>query len=621
MKLNKQLNTFNVFSIGAGAMISSGIFILPALAYQTAGVGMLFSYLLAGILMIPAIFSQLELSTAIPKAGGSYFYVERILGTPVGTIAGVANWFSIALKSAFALVGIGAFATIVWPQLSPFQIKLIAATSALFFTLLNIFSVEASGKIQTVLVIFLIVILSLYIILGYRHVNFGHFDFSNLKWGDILAATGMVFISYGGITKIDSISEEVKDPGKTLVRGILSAFIVVQSLYLLILFVLIGVFDASKLAHSYAPISDSSVVFAGEIGLILTAIAAMLAYITTANAGLMTSSRVPLAMSRDSLLPSFFEKTVPKVKTPYISILLTSAFMILVIFAFDIKSLAKVASLFMILIFFLINLALIVIRFSHVANFRPAFRSPLFPFIQIVGIISYALLILEMGPLVIGIASGFIALSLIWYFVYVRKRVKRKSAFIHLVENLTSPDLIENTNELEEELLEILIERNEIKEDRFDQIIRQANILDLNHSIGRDELFHIVSQTIAEKWQISPDTVLEKLKTREEQTSTLIYPGIAVPHAIPHIVLEGTSKFDIVVVRNKSGIIWNETGERVYTVFCLMGTRDERNFHLRALMAIAQIIQNINFNIEWMKARDEKELRTVLLLSDRKRNF
>ncbi len=621
MTLNKQLNTFNVFSIGAGAMISSGIFILPALAYQMAGPGMLFSYLLAGILMLPAIFSQLELSTAIPKAGGSYFYVERILGTQVGTIAGVANWFSIALKSAFALVGIGAFATLIWPHLPPLQIKLIAVAACLLFSALNILSVEASGKIQTILVIFLILILAFYIILGYRHVDFARFDFSKLKWEHIISATGMVFISYGGITKIDSISEEVKDPGKTLVRGILSAFIVVQSLYLLTLFVLIGVFDAAKISVSYAPISDSSVVFAGEIGLILTAIAAMLAYITTANAGLMTSSRVPLAMSRDSILPKFFEKTTPKVKTPYVSILLTSGFMILVILVFDIKNLAKVASLFMILVFLLINLALIVMRFSQVSNYKPAFRSPFFPVIQILGILAYTFLIIEMGPMVIGIASGFIALSLVWYFLYVRKRVKRKSAFLHLVENLTSTDLVSDATELEEELLQILIERNEIKEDRFDHLIRQASILDLEQSIKRDDLFHLVAEKISKKWKTDSETIYQKLTAREEQTSTLIYPGIAVPHAVPHIILEGESKFDIVVVRNKSGIIWNDQGERVYTVFCLMGTRDERNFHLRALMAIAQIIQDIHFNMEWMKARNEKDLRSVILLSNRKRDF
>ena len=77
-----------------------------------------------------------------------------------------------------------------------------------------------------------------------------------------------------------------------------------------------------------------------------------------------------------------------------------------------------------------------------------------------------------------------------------------------------------------------------------------------------------------------PRRVEEKLQIREEQASTLIYPGVAVPHAIPHIIIEGEGRFDIVLVRNKKGIVWNEAGDVVYTAFCLVGSKDERNFHL-----------------------------------------
>ncbi len=620
MKMEKKLGALGVFSIGAGAMISSGIFVLPAIAYQNAGSGILIAYFLAGILMLPALFSKLELVTAIPKAGGTYFYIERILGTPYGTIAGFANWFSISLKGAFALIGIGIFATLIGPELSVWHIKSIAIGACIFFTLLNLLSVKTSGNVQIVLVGFLILIMSGYIIYGYRYVDFSHFQgMTHFEWDKILSTTGLVFISYGGITKIASVAEEIKDVRKNLVKGMISAFVVVQILYLLTIFVLIGVMPKGELQHSLTLISDSAAIFSGLTGLIIMSIAAMVAYITTANAGILSASREPMAMSRDSILPPFFSKISLKRKTPYWPILFTGLFMILVITVLDIKNLAKVASLFMIFLFAMVNFALIVIRVSKIANYKPSFKAPLFPVLQIIGILAYILLIIEMGAFIILFASLFVLAALAWYFLYVKKRVTRKSALVHTVQKLLTKDLTDDTLELEEELLDILIERNEIIEDRFDKLIRKAVILDLEHSITKEELFSLLSIEVEKKLDIPAKEVLKKLQEREEISSTLLYSGIAMPHAIPHIIIAGSHKFDVFIVRNKQGILWNDKNEMVYTAFCLISTKDERHFHLKSLMAIAQIIQNENFNKEWMKARDVTDLRTILLLANRKR--
>jgi len=639
MPLKKQLNAIEVFSIAAGAMISSGLFVLPAVAYKKAGIGILLSYFFAGILMIPALLTKLELATAIPKAGGTYFFSERILGSAAGVVNGFANWFSISLKSAFALVGIGAFASIIFPNMNLLTInfigltfsiewtKIIASCSCLIFTMLNLFSVKSSGKIQVLLVVFLLIILSYFILFGYRVMDLSIYkNIHKLKWSEIITATGMVFISYGGLTKIASIAEEVKNPEKNLVKGGLSAFIIVQIFYILVIFVLLGVLPDYKLKNSIAPISEAAHYFShgtllGSIGMILTTIAAMLAFITTANAGIMAASRVPLAMGRDGLVPAFFNTISKKKKTPYIAIILTSIFMLITIFLLDIEKLAKVASLFMLLLFVMVNLSLIVIRFSKISNYKPTFKSPLFPAIQIIGIVVYLFLIFKMGIFTILIALIFIIISLAWFFIYSRKKVARKSAFLHMMQNLTAPDIEdeEEDKELENELLDILIERNDIVEDRFDKIIRNCIVLDLKKKITREELFKMAGKVIAERWVLDKNDIEEKFTVRESQASTLIYPGVAIPHAIPHIIIDGKNKFDIVLVRDKKGIVWNKEGDIVYTAFCLMGSKNERNFHLRALMFIAQILQDPNFHKEWMNAKNEKELRSVILLTKRRR--
>ena len=136
--LKKDLGLMGVFCVSSGAMISSGLFVLPSLAFVKAGPGLLLSYLLAALLVLPAMLSKAELATAMPKAGGTYFYIDRTFGPAFGTMAGFANWFPISLKSAFALVGIGQFAILIYPDVSLWTIKLIAVSFCAFFVLINI---------------------------------------------------------------------------------------------------------------------------------------------------------------------------------------------------------------------------------------------------------------------------------------------------------------------------------------------------------------------------------------------------------------------------------------------------------------------------------------------------
>ena len=114
--LKKELGLMHVFCIAAGAMISSGLFVLPGIAFAMAGPSIILAYAMAAVLVVPALFAKAELATAMPKAGGTYFFIERSLGTLPGLLAGLANWLGIALKSTFALIGIGAFVRVAQPE-------------------------------------------------------------------------------------------------------------------------------------------------------------------------------------------------------------------------------------------------------------------------------------------------------------------------------------------------------------------------------------------------------------------------------------------------------------------------------------------------------------------------
>lgn len=613
-KLKKELNAIDVFSVASGAMISSGLFVLPAIIYLIAGPSIILAYIFAAILIMPAMFSKAELATAMPKSGGTYFFIYRSLGPLFGTFAGLASWFSLSLKSAFALLGMGIFLQPLFPSFTPGTVKLIAVAFTILFTYLNVLSVKESGRFQVALVLSLVGILFIYIFSGLNYIDVNRYvPFKPGGWVNVFTATGMVFISFGGLTKIASVAEEIKDPGKAIARGMFSAFFVVTLIYVLTIFVTTGLLDRLEFQQTLTPISLAASKHIGTFGFVILSVAAMLAFATTANAGLLAASRNPLAMAKDNLLPSFFSRISIRFKTPTISILITSLFMIAVITVLDLKSLVKVASTMMLILFSLVNISMILMRESKIVSYKPAFKAPFYPYIQIIGTVFYIALIIEMGRLPLLITVMFFILSILWFLFYSKSRNLKDSALIHIVERVTSKEIKSST--LPNELKEILIERDEIIEDRFDRLIQNATIIDLDEKIDVHELFRIVSEIYSKKFGMPSETAYELLHSREKDSTTAIQSGLA----IPHIIIEGESEFDIVLLRSIDGISFGEDIPPVHMVFALAGTKNERNFHLKALMAIAQVVQNRDFISNWMKAGGIEELRNLVLLADRVR--
>ena len=613
-KAKKPLGMLEVFCIASGAMISSGLFVLPSVVYSIAGPGIIISYVIAGILVIPAMLSKAELGTAMPKAGGTYFFVGRSLGPLMGSFAGLANWFSISLKGAFALIGMGAFVKIIYPDTTIIHIKLAAIAFVLIFTLINIISTKHSGHAQDFMVFALIGILIFYIVTGFGKIEYSNFvPFIPKGKLSILATSGMVFISYGGLTKIASLAAEINNPGKTLPAGMFLSFIVVNILYILSIVLTIGILSGEVLSNTYTPISLAAEAVTGKTGLILLSIAAIFSFATTANASILSASRIPLAMAEDKLLPGKIAAKTKKHGIPWFSILMTSLFMIIVIIALDLKSLVKTASTMMLILFTLINFSVILMRESKVVSYRPKYKSPFYPYIQVIGIVAYLTLIAGMGEMPLLTTGGFFLLSSLWFAFYTKDAGLRDSALIRIVERVISKDF--TGPKLHEELTEILFDRDDIQEDRFDKLIREAVIIDIKENVTVEVLFNKIAAAFAIKVKTPYDVLLEKLWKREESSTTALDPRLA----IPHIVLEDDEDFYIVVTRVQKGVWFSDETPAIKTIFALGGGKNERNFHLKALMAIAQIVKSDRFEERWEAARNEEELRHIILLSERKR--
>jgi amino acid transporter len=340
-------------------------------------------------LIIPSVLSKAELSTAMPRAGGTYFYIERSLGSIWGLFSGFASWFSLALKSAFAVVGMAVLIEVVLQmlspgQLNPWHLKAIAIACCLGFTILNIVSVKHTTRFQVLFMGILLAILAFFVIFGVRAVESVRYKgFLEKGWPAVFATAGLVFISFGGLTKVASIAEEVKYPGRNLPLGMVLAWLIVTFFYVGVIIITVGVVAGPELGGSLMPISLAASKFLGPAGFVLLSVAAIAAFVTTANGGILAASRSPMAMSRDRLLPPLLARVNDRFKTPHISILLTGGFMVTAIVFLDIESLVKTASTLMIILFILVNASVIIMRESRIQSYRPKFKSPLYPYIHI----------------------------------------------------------------------------------------------------------------------------------------------------------------------------------------------------------------------------------------------
>jgi len=421
-ELERDLGLPAVLAISVGAMIGSGIFILPALALKIAGPAVVLAYALAGLLVVPAALSKSEMATAMPEAGGTYIYIERGMGPLPGTVAGVGTWFSLSFKGALALVGgVPYLLLLVDLPMRPVAIGLAAV-----LILVNLVGVKQTGRFQVAIVVVMLAALGWFAAGSAPGVQGGNYaDFLGFGIEGVLAATGLVFVSYAGVTKVASVAEEVEEPGRNIPIGILGSLAFTTVLYVAVVAVLVGVTDPGSVAGTLTPVAVAAEATLGRAGVVAVILAAVLALVSTANAGILSSSRYPFAMSRDSLAPPSLSTVSDRFGTPVASITLTGAVMLVLIAFVPILEIAKLASAFQILVFALINVALIAFREGS-ADYEPEFTSPLYPWVQLFGVVSGLLLLAQMGTVALVGAVLIVAGSVAWYALYVRPRVRRE---------------------------------------------------------------------------------------------------------------------------------------------------------------------------------------------------
>ena len=617
-RLEKQLGLWDVYALATGATLSSGFFLLPGLAAAGAGAAMPLSYLVAAAIVLPGLFSSVELTTAMPKAGGIYYFLDRSMGPLVGTIGGFGSWIALVLKAAFALIGVGAYLQLFFPTL---EFGPIAAGLAVLLGGVNYLGAKKSGSAQVMLLIGLFFLLLWFCGFGLMKIEVGRLGgIFQPEAAGLISTAGLVVISYMGLTKVASVAEEVRNPERNIPLGTFLSFATVVLVYVVGTAVMIGVTGADVLAAAddghgdLTPVATVARDMAGGTGALVMTIAALLAVSSGANAGILSASRYPLAMGRDRLLPDFFGRVGAR-GTPTVGIAATVAVIVFCVTLFDPTGIAKLASAFKLVMFALGCLAVIVMRESRIESYDPGYRSPLYPGMQILGILAPFWLIVEMGILPTLFTFTLIMLGATWFTYYARERVDREGAIFHVFERLGR----QRDDRLDTELREILKERGPRDADPFDALFTHARVIDVDGSVDFESLASRAADRLALDLPVPAAQLAEGFLEGTRIGATPVSHGAALPHVrLPEIEAP-----QLLLARVRGGVRFEKLAvgldplDTVHAVFFLVGPDSDPGRHLRILAQIARRVDQDAFMPEWLEAEGQTQLKEALFRNER----
>ncbi len=723
-KLKKELGLFSVFSISTAGLLSAGFFILPGLTTHFAGTLAFTAYLIAGLLMIPALLSMAELSTALPRAGGPYYFLDRSLGPMVGTVGGFGTWLALVLKSCFAFIGLAGYLVVLatvlgmggeWVDNEWFR-RGVAVVLTVAFAALNIFGAKETTKLQNILMVCLSVVLAYFIVQGVVYVltefrtmalldrltpimgdpllgttgsevaaqqdaarelaegtraamtgevqghGSGQAAGGGYNFHGLAVAVGLVFVSFAGLIKMASVSEEVKNPGRNLPLGMFLSLIVATLVNAVGVLIMVETLSDYRMpggglwlrSEDISPAATAEAVFhhwlPEPMGLILICLAAIAAFAASGNAGILGASRYPLAMSRDKLVPAKLSG-MSSFGTPTFAVLLTAAVMIAAVMTLDVIYVAELAGAFNLLVFGLLSIAVIVMRESRIESYDPDFKSPLYPWMQIVSIVISLYLIWELGTVSILFSLSVIAVGVAWYWFYARGHAKREGAIYHIFERLGH----HRHDPLDAEFREILKEKGARATDPFDDVIARATVIDAEDDLNFVAAVGLAAKDFASHLPVEADAVRRRFIESGKFGDTPMAHGAALPHFRTHEVEHP----DMVIVRSRRGFVTtlpepsggraDDDGQggrargngkenggdmprrgandseavaerprpkqsgKLHAVFFLLSPEDNPGRHLRILAHLAGRLENENFMEEWLAAKDEQAMKEVLL--------
>ncbi len=465
-RLRRVLGPVTLTSLGVGAVIGTGIFVLTGVAaHDKAGPGLILSFVAAGIACIFAALCYAEFASMVPVAGSAYTYAYATLGELFAWIIGWDLVLEYAVGSSTVAHGWSAHFQDLLRSFNihipyafgnaPFDFDPMAhtfiATGAYFdvtailitfiITTVLVIGIRESARFNAGMVMVKLAIVLFVIVVGVFYINpenwqpfapfgytgisfFGHTLIGQTSAGGaplgVLAGAAVIFFAYIGFDSVSTHAEEAKNPRRDVPIGIIASLIICTILYILVSAIITGMVRYDRIDIN-APVAvafrDAGLPWAAR----LIDVGAITGITSVLLVMMLSQPRVLLAMARDGLVPTgFFGAVHEKFRTPYKSTILTGVFVSLMAAFLPLRILAELTNIGTLLAFTIVCAAVLIMRVKHPEAERP-FRAPFVPLVPILGIISCLILMFSLPEenwwrLIIWLGLGFII-----YFSYGRR--------------------------------------------------------------------------------------------------------------------------------------------------------------------------------------------------------
>jgi APA family basic amino acid/polyamine antiporter len=391
MKLKRELGLFEATFYGVSIILGAGIFALIGKAAALAGPSLWVSFLIGAFISIFTGLSYAELSAMYPKAGAEFVYVKKAYGSEFWAF--LIGWLLIfALSAGIAAVSLGFSGYFV----ELFKIKcipqiLISAILIVILSSINFYGIRESSRLNIFFTSMVIFGLLLIIIFGLsKPLNpSSYFQAPSLQ--GVFSAATLVFFAYLGFENIAQISEETKNPSKTVPLALLFSILITTVIYILVSISAINLASWQELAKSQAPLALAASKVFGDFAFVLISISALFATTGTSLGLLVAVSRMIYGMAKENSLPKILSKVHSSRKTPYFAILVATLLSLAFLLTGSVARVAMMTSLCCLISFCAVNLSMIHLRFMK-PNLKRPFRAPLnigkFPLTAFFGTIS-----------------------------------------------------------------------------------------------------------------------------------------------------------------------------------------------------------------------------------------
>jgi amino acid transporter/Trk K+ transport system NAD-binding subunit len=416
----RNIGLFMAVMIGIGAMMGPGIFALPSIVAESAGPLGIIAYLAMGLLTLFTAFSYSELGAALPIAGGGYSFTSRALPRPVAFLTGWFFWIGNTLAcSLYVVIFAYTIKNYFFPDVSVLMIVLV---TTLFFTLTNL-----RGQAEALLVITIMNIIELAVLIGVGILGAFYVEPANLEpftpFGlePLIPTMGLIYISYVGFDLITVAAEEIVDPAKNIPRAILITLWVGIVIYVLLLWVMMGVVNYTELANTSTPFIYVADLLFGSWGRWAGIIATIMASLSAFSVTLGASSRVLFALGRDGHFPAVFAKLHTKFKTPHIALFVCAALVAILGASGVVRVLASASSFGYLIAIGIVNYTAIALH-KNMPNLRRPYKIILYPIVPILGIISCWFFVPMLDPQSLILGMGLTLVGVVLYFLLPNNR-------------------------------------------------------------------------------------------------------------------------------------------------------------------------------------------------------